>query len=225
MKWQKVVLHAAICAAPILWATVPAQASIIGSGWLVSGTVAGNAIPGNVPGTTPDFTFTANAVNFSSYGTILNFGNPAADFTVNSFLNSLGAVTSINDITPGIGTKVLSDDAGTYGFIFDITGTLPVTTGESFAITSDDGITFIVNGQTVISSPAPTYDIGFNGTYTGAGGTKSFQLVYGECCGAPAVLETGIGSAPAGIPEPASIALCGLGLLGLGALRLKRRKA
>jgi len=53
---------------------------------------------------------------------------------------------------------------------------------------------------------------------SGAAGLYSFTLNYCECCGAPAVLVTNLGS----VPEPGRLALLGSGLRGLAGVA--RRK-
>src|SRR5471030_2802378 len=64
--------------------------------------------------------------------------------------------------------------------LFDIKGFASVTTGETFTVSHDDGVTLVINGQTVISSPTPISFATTAGTYTGISGTFAFELVYGE---------------------------------------------
>jgi len=88
-------------------------------------------------------------------------------------------------------------------------------------VTHDDGLEFAVNGTDVISASGPTPPTMTTGTYTGATGNFSFEAVYGECCGAPAVFETTL--VPATVPEPSGIVLLGTAMLGV--VFLLRRKA
>jgi hypothetical protein len=232
MRFNQIAFRVVLCAVPILWAVVPARADFMGRGWVVSGTVADNAIPGNVPGTPPDFTFTASAVDFSSFGNLSNTGNPNADYTVNTFLNSLGSATSITDTTAGIGSLILAVGPGgcglqtpiCYGILFEITGMAAVTSGQTFTVAHDDGLTFTIGGNVVVNAPGPTPPTTTVGTYSGPTGNEPFQIVYGECCGGPAVLETTLTGPPPSVPEPSTIALFGTGLLGLGGLIRRQRK-
>lgn len=60
----------------------------------------------------------------------------------------------------------------------------------------------------------------------GDGGSLPFSLIYAECCGGPAVLETnlvGPENPPVTTPEPATLLLLGLGL-GVAGLGFRRRR-
>jgi PEP-CTERM motif len=157
---------------------------------------AGDATPGNVPGTTPDVTFTVTTpINFASGGL----------YTIGEFLSSGGA-----NVVTGSGELGNTLD----NTIFEFTGSVGVTTGETFTVGHDDGLTLTIGTDTVISEPLPTSFVDTIVTYTGPSGNLPFQLVYGECCGAPADLSI---SLPLnGVPEPSTWAMMALGFAGLG---------
>jgi len=97
-----------------------------------------------------------------------------------------------------------------------------VTTGETFTFQHDDGLTLVINGLTVVSAPGPTAAVSTTGTYTGAPGTFAFTLAYGECCGAPAVLDVNLPLSST--PEPSTWAMMGLGFAALGFAGYRARK-
>jgi hypothetical protein len=102
------------------------------------------------------------------------------------------------------------------GVMLKITGTAFFTNGQSFTVAHDDGLTITVGGSTILSDGGPTSPVTTPYTYSGPTGNQSFEIDYGECCGAPAVLETTL--VPARVPEPASIFLLGTLLCGVGTM-------
>jgi hypothetical protein len=67
-----------------------------------------------------------------------------------------------------------------------------VTHGETFQLNHDDGLQLLIGSlPLVIDAPGPAAatPVPVTYTYTGLSGTFPFDLVYGECCGPPAVLN------------------------------------
>ncbi|HLH01863.1 MAG TPA: hypothetical protein VKX25_03775 [Bryobacteraceae bacterium] len=177
-------------------------ASVTGQLWTVSDSVAQNAVLANIPSTAPNVTFQANApFNFTVAG------------TVDQWLLSGGATNitgSAADLSLPISPSIL-----------EFTGIVTVTTGETFTVTHDDGLTLQIGGMSVIDAPGPTGPFTTTQTYNGPSGTLPFTLVYGECCGGSAVLQIDLPFQSA-TPEPAPYAVVagGLGVIAL----LRRRK-
>ena len=153
---------------------------------------------------TPNATF--------NVGPVLNFNlqsDPADnnDGTVADFLATAPAGAQVSNLTGG------STDL--QNTIFNFTGSFYIANGQSFSLSHDDGATLVINGQTVISSAGPTVDITSTGTYTGASGVQSVQLVYGENNGLSAVLSVAV-------PEPTTMVAGALLLLPFGASTLRK---
>src|SRR5215472_12915912 len=86
---------AAAVAAGIVALAGNARADYTGVGWAVSNTSSQNATIANAAaqaGNTNRVDFTVSALDFSSFGNIGNTGNGALDYTVGTFLNSLGSL-------------------------------------------------------------------------------------------------------------------------------------
>ena len=179
------------------------------SGWNVTTAVAEDATPANVPGTAPDYTATApsNPLDLDSRKNATN------GYTVAGWLATGGGA-----LLTGVGTHTLDNT------LWDITGTVTVTTGETFTVAHDDGLTLTIAGLTVISAPSPTSPATTTATYTGPSGNELFQLVYAECCGPPGVLDVNLPLTTT-ISEASTWAmmLAGFGGLGFAAMRRSRR--
>ena len=92
-------------------------------------------------------------------------------------------------------------------------GTVSVTTGQTFTVTDDDGLELEIGALLVIDQPGPTAPVTQTFTYPGPNGNLPFDLVYGECCGAPAVLQIVLPLVtPTATPELTSPALIGSAL-------------
>ena len=107
--------------------------------------------------------------------------------------------------------------------MLSFTGTVSVTHNQTFTVTHDDGLTLIIGGLDLGFNPGPTAPTTTTIIYTGATGNFPFQLVYGECCGGPAVLQI---SLPLNaVPEPETYAMMVAGLAALGWVSRRRRRA
>lgn len=208
MKTHRIKISAVALAALVLSAFGTAEAvPITGFLWAVSEAASQNAIPANIPGTTPDITFEVNApLNFNASGA-----------TVGAWLASGGAVNVVEN-TPGALARLMDD--GSQGTLVEFNGMVSVTNGQTFTVTHDDGLTLIIGGTDLGFNPGPTAPVLTVATYTGPSGNFPFQLVYGECCGGPAVLQVDLPFQPT--PEPGTLALMAGGLL-IGVISRRRR--
>jgi hypothetical protein len=176
--------------------------------WHVPEATSQNAIPANVPGTAPDVTFSVDSpFNFNATGA-----------SVSTWLASSSAFNISG--TPAALASLM--DNGTQGTLVSFNGQVTVTNGEMFTVTHDDGLTLIIDGLNLAFSAGPTSPTTNTATYGGPSGTFAFQLVYGECCGGPAVLQVDL-PFTAAVPEPETYALMLAGFGALGFVARRRR--
>jgi hypothetical protein len=175
--------------------------------WLNNSNV-GDATIANIPLTAPDVTFTvpSNPLDLDSR-------NSPGGYTIGGFIASGGgSITS--------GASHAGDDLDNAFFAFS--GMVSVTNGQTFTVAHDDGLQLEIGGLLVIDVPGPTAPDVTTVTYTGPTGNLPFKLAYGECCGAPAVLDINLPLSAA--PEPSTWAMMGLGFAALGFAGYRARK-
>jgi hypothetical protein len=148
---------------------------------------------------------------FNTYGDFLDNGtidNYSGQVSQSSFLSQL-----------------MSVEGNATASYFTITGIYTSPTAFTQSIMHDDGASLYVDSTDVFRAPGRVTGQVTSGPYSFDAGTHSFALYYVAADGGPAVLGFGLPGAtvPVSVPEPASIALVGFGLLGLALVRTRRR--
>lgn len=173
-----------------------------------------------MPGSAPDAHFIAPAINYDSNG--------STNYTIGSFLQHPAFFNTSGTFNP-------NDTLLNTYFLF--TGSVFLNAGpNTFFVRHDDGTELSIPsafsdvGMTMaFDDKAPGTDLSNTpGTiYAPSAGNYNFTLSYGECCGAPAAILFEVNGQPVSstTPEPASLALCGLGIASLAGYSWRRRKA
>ena len=205
-KWSLAAL--ALSASVVALDTADASNTVLGSIWENYQVGASSASVANIPGTAPNITFTApSPLDFAS-------GNL---YTIGEFLNHEAGVNVLTG-AGDLGNTMLNT-------FFEFSGTVSVTDGQTFTVTHDDGLQLEIGGLFTVDQPHPTSPVTQTFTYHGPTGNEAFVLTYGECCGAPAVLNISLPLTSA-VPESSTWAMMALGFAGLGYAGFRRgRKA
>ena len=190
-----------------------AHAQILGSAYFVSEAQSQNAVIG-FPHGAPNATFSSpnGPINFTS----------GAGYTLSQFLLSNPGTIILTGSAGDLGTLL---DTGGVGTMLEFTGQVSVVNGQTFTVTHDDGLQLQIGSLLVVDEPGPTAPVTTTVTYTGPTGTFGFDLVYGECCGPPAELQTSLPLQAVPEPESYAMLLAGLGLMGFLARRRKQKTA
>ncbi len=167
----------------------------------------------------------------SYWASDLPLSPPAGTFVINGPVdyysgndNSVGAFYYNAVFLP---TSVTS--SGLDNTFAQLTGYLYLNSGSNtISLLHDDGVVLWINGVTVDNQPSPTVadqtPFTLNSADVGGSGWLPFTLNYAETNGPPAVLKFQVNDEwVTGAPEPASIALMGAGLVGLGLLARRSR--
>ena len=206
MKKIMIMMAIAVTCVFVLMSGVSQATPIYGSLWKYADASAQN--PSIVPAGSATATFTVTALNFDSgIGTL----------TYDTWLKGSNSTNPNNLVwlTDPSNIKNTFYTAGGQGTFFQFTGIAYFP--ANVVISHDDGI-YLTLGTTVYNDSAPTT---VKATpLNNLAGTYAFTLNYGAWNGFPEVLKVpGIS-----VPEPATMFLFGLGLLGLAGLRRRLKK-
>ena len=162
-----------------------------------------------------------NDINWS------NFDSQTGPNLASQFVNSADITSFVGGASAEtaflISTLSVQGDAKTA--FFNINGLLSGQILSGSSVSHDDGATFIVGGDPLVTNAPETNDaidtFGTGKTYSSA----AFNLYYVEGNGAPAILDVNIQSPnlTTDVPEPSTWAMMILGFFGVGVMAYRRK--
>ena len=166
---------------------------------------------------------------FSLTNTLLSgtFGAPLSLYTLNSLDITLmrdvngdnGFVQgdAVANITANVNNTSDDQNLGT-ATLLPGTGVAALLTSGAASLNAEASVAMTPTGLTYFISPTPFYDLAFAG-FNATGGSYSFDAASGRLSIGNAIGAVDFHNS---VPEPASLALVGLGLLGFAASRRRR---